>query len=442
MKELPYSKAKDAIRRSKSKDDIRAARAHIGNLEEGTFEAPKVFPVARELLEAYLSRKSLAYELRRSARVYLSENGKIQLDAVSVGSGPHRPHIFGLSESQRYASMSDLDALAFKAVLAEASLGQPSVTNIVHVNHGGLVVYKAFLNKAMAVLTREGRSRWDADEDIPKATNEVEQLTVLADALADNGALCSPQVLGRSGGVVAIEFIQGDPLGELISRNSVTKEQYSQIGRGLSELHESFEKMKDSIGSHYPSPPWHSANTITFFDSTAVKLSEQNQRLLEGMGLIDQFLEIRKRAEGVLESHAHYRDFSDLIYGDFKDENMIAVPDGKFAIFDPMICMGRKSMDVGGFLRSILFKNPKAYADHHKHFVDGYASSRPDLTDDKEVAHMLGIGLLNMLRAFLTIPEESLHLFPQYVSLVRQRNAFYFDSIEQTLEGELAVAIK
>src|SRR3989344_4509438 len=442
MKELPYSKAKDAIKRSKSQDDIRTARSYINELEKGRFEAPRVFPGARELLEAYVARKSLPYELRHSARVYLSQAGKIQYDAVAVGTDRHKTHLFGISENETHMPVQGLQIREFNTVMADAPLDQPSVTNIVHIDDGGLVVYKAFLNKAMAVLSRENKSRWDAEDDTGKAVNEVEQLAVLAKALANNTTLCAPCVLGRSDAVVAIEFMQGDNLGELVSRNAVSAAQYRQIGRGLYELHEALAKTKDGTETQYPSPIWHSANTITFFDSTAVKLSEQNQRALEGLGLLERFLEMRRKAEDVLVNNSHYRNFSDLIYGDFKDENMIAVPTGKFAIFDPMICMGRRSMDVGGFLRSVLFKNPQAYADHHRHFIEGYTPDHGGPVYEKEIAHMTGIGLLNMLRAFLTIPAESLHHFPPYVNSVRQRNAFYFDFIDGALEGEAAVPIK
>src|SRR3989338_2136177 len=210
---MKFREAKVAIKRSKSPEDIRQARETIKNLGD-EHHLPFEFPVASELLEVYLARKSLPFKKQSSARIYLSADGKVYYDAYTIGEVRNPTYVFGISNEGRHAEIKSLETPSFRDVVANAPIEQPSITNIIDVKDTGLVVFKAFLKKSLSTMARSNTPRASALYDEKKAASENTQLELLRDIFKNSADIYVPKVLGHSHSVIAIEYIQGEEISE------------------------------------------------------------------------------------------------------------------------------------------------------------------------------------------------------------------------------------
>lgn len=439
MKKIRFREAKEAIGRSRSLGAIRAARQRIANIDE-KHQVPFEFPVASELLEVYLAQKSLPYAVHRAARTYLSEDGTLQYDRLQVGKGPHPLNIFGISRKSMDAKTQGLQTPSFAEVVINAEEGQPSVTNIIHVDNVGLVVFKAFLKKPISTMAREGILRMHAEAAKEKALDETKQLHVLSDLFKDNSDVYSPRVLGESLSVVAMEYIQGDDISRRTLRGELKKEDFRKIARVLAIVHKGLAAEADYIREEFEIPEGHTANSIVNFEKKTSEFKETSGSKDFPGSVFSRFTASIDKARRVIQTH-RYHDFPDVIYGDFKDENMIAMPDGRIAILDPVLCSGRKSMDIAKFGRSIVFKDVHTYTQEFQDFLREYERQMETTVDRTEIAHMLGIDMLNIIRGYLLIPESLVPQFPPAVKHVREHIDFYLTMIDQALDGDLGFSL-
>lgn len=439
--ELSFSKAKDAVHRSRSLAAIREARGAITDLGDSHhYHTPLEFPVASELLEVYLHRKSLPYHKQKAARVYLSSDRKVRYDSLAVEGTPDSTYVFGISSDSSSVDVKNLEVSGFDEAIAHAPLDQPSVTNIIDVDTIGLIVFKVFLKTTIGRMAREGMHRRQAIGDDEKAINEVKQLELLSRILHDNPQAYSPHVFGRNGAVVAMEYIQGDVLSTLTSRGVLKKEHFIQVADVLAALHTGMEKNAAYVRENFPIPEWHTANSVISFQKKAGQVQEGDWNKEFSPRIFSKFMFLVDKARATIETH-QYDNFPDVIFGDIKDENMIAMPDGRIAVLDPALCAGRKSMDIAKFARSIIFKNPSLYSQFFPDLLQKYRETMTELTSDEEIAHMLGIDMLNIMRGYMQIPERVISQFPPVVHSARVHSDFHFSIIENALDGGLALPV-
>src|SRR3989338_4165083 len=267
-----------------------------------------------------------------------------------------------------------------------------------------------------------------------KADDEVRQLRLLREILKDNPDVYSPKVIGRNKAVVALEYIQGEDVSHLVSEKRLDERMIGKISGVLSGLHASLEAKADYIKREFPIPEWHTANSVVCLEKKTAALSERDRNGDFDAGIFSRFTELVRKSQALIEEMG-YRDFPDAIYGDFKGENMIAMPDGRVAVLDPVLCAGRRSMDIAKFGRSLYFNDPSAYAAHFAEFISAYEEKTHRTVNRSEVAHMLGFDMLNSMRGHLLLPQRAASVFPAPVTHVRDNIMFYLSAVEEALGG-------
>lgn len=331
----------------------------------------------------------------------------------------------------------DLTIPTFDEIVSRASAHQASVTNLVHIDVAAGVVFKAFLSTTNGVMMRSGIPRSDARGEEAHAINEAEQLVLLKRILHDVKDVYSPQVLGRNGAVLAIEYLNGIEMSALTAQGNLTKDDFVKIARVLATIHQRLATEAPYIREHFPIPKKHTANPIVCFEEKTSRLREQDWKETPQL-IARRFSALVEKARAV-SVQSSYHIFPDAIFGDAKDDNMITVPDGRIAVFDPALCAGRLSMDIAKFARSILLKNPTAYRAHFQNFLSAYYEHMGGSPDEGEIAHMLGIDMLNIIRGYLQTPESLLSAFPPVVRNVQEHIDEDFLFIERALEGDLGL---
>jgi len=439
---MKFREAKVAIKRSKSPEDIRQARETIKNLGD-EHHLPFEFPVASELLEVYLARKSLPFKKQMSARTYLSADGKVSYDAYAIGEVHNPTYVFGISADNKHSTTRGLETPSFKDVVANAPIEQPSITNIIHVKDTGLVVFKAFLHKSLSTMARSNIPRASALYDERRAESETTQLGVLRDIFKNSADIYVPKVLGRTHSVIAMEYIQGEDISEMTLKRFLSKQDFLTIADVLATIHTEFAKNSANVKGKFDVPEEHTANSIVSFEKRTSKFSNEHKTSSLYPEIFQRFTSLIERARQVIaDNHDTYHDYPDLIYGDFKDENLIKMPDGRIALIDPTICAGRHSMDIAKFARSVLFKNPRAYARNFQDFLKRYQDQTNTTVNERGVANMLGIDMLNIMRSYLLIPEKQVLVFPPVVRNVRQHARYYLDFIDGVFANNLQLELE
>ncbi|MDO8552178.1 MAG: hypothetical protein Q7S01_01460 [bacterium] len=439
---MRFKEAKGAIKRSRSIEDIRQARETIKGLDDEHYHLPFEFPVASELLDAYLARKSLPYNKQPNARIYLSADGKVNYDAYTLGEVHDPTYVFGIADESRHAEVNGLQTPQFSDVVASAPIEQPSITNIIHVKNTGLVVFKAFLKKSLSTMARSKIPRANALYDEKRAVSESAQLALLGDIFKNSADVYVPRVLGHSRSVIAMEYIQGEDISELTFKRFLNKHDFLAIADVLATIHIEFARNAEKIKGKFNIPESHTANSVVSFEKRTSQFHHEHRDNGLKQELFDRFTSLIERGRQVIaDNHEAYHDYRDLIYGDFKDENLIKMPDGRIALIDPTICAGRNSMDIAKFARSILFKDPTTYTKHFHDFLRRYQEQTDTVVNEREVANMLGIDMLNIMRSYFLIPEKQVLVFPPTVRNVRQHAKYYLDFIDNVFASNLQLEL-
>ncbi len=240
-----------------------------------------------------------------------------------------------------------------------------------------------------------------------------------------------------------MEYIQGEEISELTLKRFLNKQDFLTIADVLSIIHAEFARNAAKIKGKFNIPESHTANSIVSFEKRTSQFHHEHRNSGLRPELFGRFTSLIERAHKIIvENNDTYHDHSDLIYGDFKDENLIKMPDGRIALIDPTICAGRHSMDIAKFARSILFKNPRAYARNFQDFLKRYQEKTGNIINEREVANMLGIDMLNIMRSYLLIPEKQVLVFPPTVRNVRQHAKYYLDFIEGVFASNLQLELE
>ena len=64
------------------------------------------------------------------------------------------------------------------------------------------------------------------------------------------------------------------------------------------------------------------------------------------------------------------------------------------------------------------------------------------MVNQREVANMLGIDMLNIMRSYLLIPEKQVLVFPPVVRNVRQHAKYYLDFIDEVFANNLQLELE
>ena len=97
--------------------------------------------------------------------------------------------------------------------------------------------------------------------------------------------------------------------------------------------------------------------------------------------------------------------------------------------------------------KSLPFKK-QAYARNFQNFLKRYQDQinvqeqTNTIVNEREVANMLGIDMLNIMRSYLLIPEKQVLVFPPVVRNVRQHAKSYLDFIDEVFTNNLQLELE
>lgn len=348
------------------------------------------------------------------------------------GNIPHEP------ASQR--AIPSLAELSRK--LPQRSL---SVTNLIIIDKPQGVVYKGFLKEDYKNLLGQGIQLLDAHGVIreellspEKAEKEARDLEVLRKI-----GIRVPDTLAEEGAFLAHQFVAGTDLSAKTESGEISEQDAEKSGKLLAQMHNGLKQCEFSMAHDLTPPSTHSANSVNLFDTRTANTASTSWRQSVDPDLAAQFLRQVGAARVMLNSHPTYRDFTDVVYGEAKDENIIVEPNGEFMVIDPFLCRGRFSMDVGKFLSRMAIKNPDAFLRLHKTFLDNYEQERGVPISRVAVAQMMAIDMLNALRSYIPIAAKDLEQIPVFVKTVQQNATELLSKwIPKLLEGSFDIEQK
>lgn len=253
----------------------------------------------------------------------------------------------------------------------------------------------------------------------------------MLNALRERG-ISTPKIIGVDGGVIFMEFMQGQILSERTEEDNLNDHDLQLTASSLAEVHAALEDAHVELREHLDED----ANVVVNFRKKTIPILDDADFLSLPAAQRAQFESLVRRIEKLLSRNTQYEEDENLIFGDWKDENLIHSSPDRLSILDPWICRGRPSMDLAKFGRGLLFKNFRAFKDHFFPFIIAYQASSKREIPYKEIVSMLAIDLINNLRGYLLIQEELIEQFPDFVRNVRQSADIFLGGIIPTLLDE------
>jgi len=240
------------------------------------------------------------------------------------------------------------------------------------------IVYKTYplkTKKHVRVVDTPGRSRviifestgkvfktyfLDSEErvrDIKRIAQHADQLIFLRDHLIN---VPSGIELIETGSAIMMDYVEGIPLNILIKEKSPELSLiFTKLGNLLPDLHKKLALISpnkkiliknDELNYHCArnfqlvSLP----NFLTLGDT-------ESEKILKSLARV---------AAEVIQKNPQILDSKDVIYGDFKPENIVwSFKNQDAYLVDPMLALGRVSCDMGKMLSRIILINPKVIND-------------------------------------------------------------------------------
>lgn len=191
------------------------------------------------------------------------------------------------------------------------------------------------------------------------------------------------KLLGQ-GRYISMNYISGDTFGDLLSGGKDTLNISKKAGTLLRIFHDKINKNTDNLTIEINTPNANlNAQCAINFNALTSKLCNEK--------LQSPFSKAVRLAEGIILKNPQYLQSPDIIYGDFKPDNLVVGSHGIYLI-DPHLSYGRLSCDVGKMISRLYLINPKKASENIDSFLSGY---KPTANMLREIRHMAGMDILN-----------------------------------------------
>ncbi len=290
--------------------------------------------------------------------------------------------------------------------------------------------YKAYLSERLS----DALVRQKAVASPEKTRREAAMLEVL-----NLLNLPSPRYKGmnQGGSVLAMERVEGRIVSDLVDEGEFGKDDVEQIVNLASLVHCVLKENVNIVRQFLPFPN-HTGDINLILEETVKRVNELAWARNINSNLKKKFTGQVKSLRERFSTKKHYQNCIEPIYGDFAVNNIIKSIDGRLILIDPILCMGRRSMDLGRLGRSIIIRNPKIFAREFSSMVAKYNVVAENAVEVDEVIDMMTADLMRILSLFLKIPNDLLGRFPEYIQTVRRHTftKYVNEIIPKLLLGE------
>jgi len=241
------------------------------------------------------------------------------------------------------------------------------------------------VNKVKETIIRKSHLTPDRTaSDVQKNIYEIESLNYLESI---GIAVPGGRTLVDAGAFIQMDLIPGRTLGEIIAKGGDHTHTLYETGKLLRSVHK-------AIDSHNLPTTF----TVNQADGTinAQCALNMSKLTLDWLGHYARtqadlpLFDILSQARSVLDSHPEYLLSNDVIYGDFKPDNLI-VDNGTIYCIDPHFSYGRRSCDAAKMIARLYLNNPHSAKEQVTHFLNGYG----EVEYVNEIYHMAAFDILN-----------------------------------------------
>jgi len=199
--------------------------------------------------------------------------------------------------------------------------------------------------------------------DIKRVTQHIEQLKFMRDHAVN---VPSGVELIESNSAILMDYVEGVSLDILIrEKNPALSSIFMKLGNFISDLHKTLALIPPNkkILIKDDELNYHCARNFQ-------SISLSNFLALGNTGSEKILKSLARTAVEVIEKYPEILTNNDVIYGDFKPENIFwSFKSQDVYVIDPMIALGRVSCDIGKMISRIILANPKIVDDELFGFV-------------------------------------------------------------------------
>lgn len=283
-----------------------------------------------------------------------------------------------------------------------------SFTTLLDIDHSKGVVTKAYLEQRLTEALQ-------SNSVIPSPSKTGREADMLQ--LLNRLQLPAPRVLAfnKDRTAFAMELVSGDLLLDWMLTNGLTAIDVNRISFLAWEIHNALATSREEIATLFPAFPGHTGDVTNLLKETHQRVNSAIWAPDLDSGLKNIFQQLVEKLVVRFSNNAHYFHATDAIYGDFAINNIMRQSDGKLVLIDPIICVGRRSMDLGRLGRSIIVRDISAFNQNFEQIIAGYNSLSEKQLPMEEIIDMLCVDLLRIMTLFLNIPDNQLNNFPSYI---------------------------
>ena len=225
----------------------------------------------------------------------------------------------------------------------------------------------------------------------------------------------------ENGSAIIMDYANGELLETLIkNESSDLKIVLPKLADLLFRTHKLFKKAKvdPSILIDSDELNYHCARNFKF-------MSLPNYMSLNDSVAGKKLKEIANKVNGILENTLGLLDKENIIYGDFKPENIVWESDKEEAtILDPMLAMGKFSCDIGRIISRIMLANPELVNKELKEFIKKIKENYGEATA-RESQIMASMDMLNLFSRMIHTgdPSTKQKRMEEYATLLDKNTA-------------------
>ncbi len=192
------------------------------------------------------------------------------------------------------------------------------------------------------------------------------------------------------GRYLTMNYISGQTLGTRLTESENLKSQLRRLGMIIRSFHEEINsKKRDESPNETIKGPDSELNAqcaLNFNELTLKHVLINADNPLNSL-----FIKATKLAAQVVQSNPDYLESPDIIYGDFKPDNIL-IGSRNIYMIDPHLSYGRVSCDLGKMIARLYLTDPDNAAQNVAALLEGY---RPAAYMLQEIRDMAGFDILN-----------------------------------------------
>lgn len=428
--EFGFSLAKSALKTYPSLREIRDFRNRVRNHTKYiNNEELIILRFPQELVITYLDRSKLPYKTIKNCRKYKSTRGQLLYDRIDFGDKGCKITLFvphSHNDIPSYESNIEIEVPSFVDLWENywKDTDKPeSFTTLLHIDSKGMIVTKAYLDQR---LTEALQSTVVLPSQI-KTGREAAMLQILQEL-----EIQVPKILGFNADktAFAMDLISGKPLLDWMQVNRLTDKDIDNIANLVINTQKKLDSKKDVIAESFPPYPAHTGNVTLLLKETIERVSDHLWAPQLQGEMRTKFKKLAQVLSDRFSENPEYYTADDAIYGDFAVNNIMRGERGNLTLIDPIISIGRRSMDLGRLGRSIIARNIEAFQKYFPKILSKYNEMSNSPVSSTEITDMLCVDLLRILSLLLKIPDDQLSRFPSYIQKIsRDKLGLYVDDI-------------